>query len=107
MSCGGTCRRPAAGDRALARERTEVFCDEKVAVLTDFKELELYAKGKRKRIKLSNQNMGYQEEVQHFVELVKGAAQPQLTTEEIFYSTRTVFCVHDSIEKGTAQSIRV
>lgn len=96
-----------SGDRALARERAEVFCDGKVAVLNDFRDLELYAKGKRKRIKLSNQNIGYQEEVSHFVELVKGAAQPQLTPEEIFYSTRSVFCVHDSIEKGNSQIIQL
>jgi polar amino acid transport system substrate-binding protein len=97
----------ASGDRALARERMEAFCDEKTAVLTDFKQLELYAKGKRKQIKLSNQNMGYQEEVSHFIELVKGTAQPQLTPEEIFYSTRTVFCIHDSIEKGTVERIQI
>lgn len=96
-----------SGDRALARERMEGYCDEKVAVLSDFRELELYAKGKRKRVKLANQNMGYQEEVSHFIDLVKGAAKPQLTPEEIFYSTRAVFCVHDSIEKGTSQVIEL
>ena len=94
-----------SGDRALARERAEVFCDEKVAVLNDFRELELYTNGKRKRIKLSNQDMGYPEEVSHFVELVKGTAKPQLTPEDIFYSTRSVFCVHDSFENGTSQII--
>lgn len=97
----------AAGDRALARERVEAYCDGKVAVVNDFREVELYSGGKRKRIRLSNQNMGYQEEVNHFAEVVKGVAEPRLTPEEIFYSTRTVFCIHDSIEKGTVQVIEL
>jgi predicted dehydrogenase/NADPH:quinone reductase-like Zn-dependent oxidoreductase len=89
-----------SGDRLLPRERLEVFGEGKSAVLTDFRELELYGKGRKKRHKLRNADMGYKAEVAHFVDLVRGKAEPLLTVEDIFYSTRAVLCAHDSLEKG-------
>jgi predicted dehydrogenase/threonine dehydrogenase-like Zn-dependent dehydrogenase len=97
----------ADGDRALSRERIEVYCDGKTAVLDDFRALEMYSRGKKRQIKLRNQDLGYREEMQHFVDVVKGRCEAGLTVENIFYSTRTVLCVHDALEKGTVVTVRL
>lgn len=97
----------ADGDRALSRERVEAYCDGKTAVLNDFRMLEMYAGGKKRQIKLRNQDMGYKQEVRHFVDILKGRCEPRLTTEEVFYSTRTVLCVHDAMEKGSVENVKL
>ena len=103
----GTITYTGSGDRALSKERLEVFCQGKTGVLTDFRELELYHNGKRKREKLKNADLGYKAEVEHFVEVVKGKEEARLTVEEIFASTRAVLCAHDSLETGESQEIRI
>ncbi len=95
----------ADGDRALPRERVEVYCDGKTAVLNDFRKLELYSNGKRKRIGLRDQDMGYHEEMAHFANVARGRCESKLSVEEIFCSTKTVLCVHDSLGSGRVVDI--
>lgn len=103
----GTITYTADGDRALARERIEAYCDGKTAVLNDFRTLEAYANGEKKTRKLRNQDMGYKGEIAHFVELVRGECQSQLPVKDIFYSTKAVLCVHDALNTGNVINIKV
>ncbi len=103
----GTITYTGSGDRALSKERLEVFWEGSTAVLTDFRELELFQKGKKRKKKLKNADLGYKEEVRHFVQVVKGKEEARLSVEEIFASTRAVICAHDSLKSGKGQEVKV
>ena len=95
----------ASGDKASSRERIETFCEGKTIVSTDFKKTYCHFKGKKKSFNTHNQSMGYKEELQHFFDVVKGHTEPKLTIDEIFYSTLTVFKIHESLQAGEAVEI--
>ncbi len=90
----------ASGDKAFSRELVEVFCDGKTAVIQDYRKSETFFNGRRKKFKTMNQDMGYGEELRHFVALIKGKENPRLRYEEIYYSTLTIFKIIESLQKG-------
>lgn len=91
----------ASGDKAFSRERIEVFCEGKTVVSTDFRETHFQFAGKKKTFKTFNQSMGYQEELQCFVNAAKGITTLSITPQDIFHSTATVFAIHQSLSLGT------
>ncbi|MEM4360083.1 MAG: bi-domain-containing oxidoreductase, partial [Candidatus Bilamarchaeaceae archaeon] len=95
----------ASGDRAYSREQVEIFCEGKSIVSRDFKETFFYINGKKKSFKTMNQEMGYKEELRHFVDVICRNSQPELTPIEIYYSTLTVFLIDRALERG--QSIAI
>jgi len=97
----------ASGDKAFSRERIEIFCEGKTVVLTDFRETIFYAGGRKKTYKTFNQAMGYQEELKHFFDVVKGNAEPEFSADEILLSTSSVFSIHKSLATGKPVSIPV
>ncbi len=62
----GTVIYTALGSKTYSRERLEVFCEETVGVLEDFRVLELVKGSSRKSVKLRNQDMGYTAELETF-----------------------------------------
>jgi predicted dehydrogenase/threonine dehydrogenase-like Zn-dependent dehydrogenase len=93
----------ALGSKMYSRERVEVFGGDIVGVLEDFKSLELFSGGKKKRKSLWNQDMGYTQELKYFLQ-----CDPQYA-EEIFHSilltTRTTFAAMESLAKGKPISL--
>src|SRR5205085_6097116 len=57
----------ANGDRRLAKERIEVYGGGRVAVLDDFRGLEIYRDGKRKVIRRLTQDKGFDQELAVFI----------------------------------------
>lgn len=88
----------ASGDKAFSRERIEIFCEGKSIVSADFRETNCYFEGKRHSFKTASQSMGYTEELEHFFEGPCGSQGMDLN--DIFYSTATVFAIHESLDKG-------
>jgi predicted dehydrogenase len=56
----------AQGTKMFSRERLEVFCGESVAVLDDFRALEIISAAKRRKKRLWSQDMGYRNELSYF-----------------------------------------
>ena len=90
----------SSGDKAFSREYIEIFCEGKTITIKDFKETDLFFNGKRKVFKTINQDMGYKNELEHFVKFVKGDENKKLTFNEIYYSTLAVFKINESLETG-------
>jgi predicted dehydrogenase/threonine dehydrogenase-like Zn-dependent dehydrogenase len=90
----------ASGDKAFSREHFEVFGEGRVAALEDYRTLDLHHDGKKKTIRLSNQDMGYDAEIDNFIGAVQGAAQALISPAEIFNSTLTVFKINEALEQG-------
>jgi predicted dehydrogenase/threonine dehydrogenase-like Zn-dependent dehydrogenase len=90
----------ANGDKGFSRERIEIFCEGKTVVSTDFRKTSFHSAGKKRTFGTYNQSMGYQEELTHFFDVIKGDAEPKLTPDEIFHSTSAVFSIHESLATG-------
>jgi len=90
----------ASGDKAFSRERVEIYSEGKTIVIDDYKETTIYFNGKRKSYKTINQDMGYKNELEHFIDVIKGKSKPLLTYKEIYDSTLTIFKIEESISKG-------
>jgi len=56
----------AKGSKAFSRERLEIYAEEEVAILEDFRLLTLIRGGKKKGIKKFSQDMGYKKELEFF-----------------------------------------
>jgi predicted dehydrogenase len=57
----------AAGSKSFSRERIEVFGEDAVAVIEDFKRMILVAGGKRRCVSAFTPDMGYVTELRHFL----------------------------------------
>ncbi|MGO3181906.1 MAG: bi-domain-containing oxidoreductase [Aequorivita sp.] len=89
------------GSKRLPKEYLEVFASGNTAILSNFKELRIYGKGKPSKKKLFNQNKGQKEMVKAFVNgLLKDGKSP-IPMEDIFAITRATFKVLESIKNGS------
>lgn len=61
----------ALGDATFGKERFEVFCDGKVAVLDDFQQVELVGGGREKRHKRGRHDKGHSNEIDHFLQALQ------------------------------------
>jgi len=87
----------AKGSKAFSRERVEVFSEEEVGVIEDFRSLTLIQGGKKKRIKKFSQDLGYQKEMEAF--FGKNSFDP-LLFNRYYYSTLATFKTVESLREG-------
>ena len=97
----------ANGNRSFSKERLEVFVQGRVAVLEDFRRLELIASdGKRKVKSTLTADKGHRAEWSAMVEAVtKGVSSP-IPLAEIIFSTLATFRYMDSILSRKPESVR-
>lgn len=88
----GTVTYLANGDKSVPKERVEVFCGGKVAILDDFRTLELTANGK-KRVSRSNlrQDKGHQGLWHAFIKAVQQGGAPPISYGDLLGVTRATF----------------
>ena len=101
----GTISYFANGDKALPKERIEVFSHGASAVIDDFKELTVYIDGKKKKEKLFSQDKGQKEEVKQFVEAILKETGEPIPLEEIHNTSLVTFKIIESIRTGTCIKI--
>jgi predicted dehydrogenase/threonine dehydrogenase-like Zn-dependent dehydrogenase len=104
----GTVSYLANGDKAFPKERVEVFAGGRVAVLDDFRALELVHNGRRKMIRSRlRQDKGHAAIWQAFVDaIVKGGEAP-IPYEHIFGVTQATFAAIQSLRSGEKVDIPV
>jgi predicted dehydrogenase len=91
----------ANGDRSFPKERLEVFCGGRVAVLEDFRALELVHDGRRKRIRsLLRQDKGHAGEWQAFVRAIQAGGDPPIPYEQLLGVTKATFAAVESLRSG-------
>jgi predicted dehydrogenase len=93
----------ANGDRSVAKERVEVFCAGRVAVLDDFRNLELVEDGKRKEVK-GRQDKGWLGEWRALAKAIREGGQPPIPYEQLIGVTKATFIVLDSLRSGNSIS---
>ena len=94
----------ANGDRTVAKERVEVFCGGRVAVLDDFRRLEMVKEGKQKEER-GAQDKGWINEWKAFRKAISEAGQPPIPYEQLLAVTKATFAAVESIRSGTQERI--
>jgi len=95
----------ASGDKAYSREALEIFFDGKTIFSKDFRISELHGNGKKIVFKTRAQEMGYLEELNHFLSGVAGKETLIVSPEEMFATMETVFAIERSLSSGKSQWI--
>lgn len=90
----------AEGDKALEKERIEIFGDGKTFVLEDFRSATLHSGGKTKRIKLRRQDKGQTNEVREVCRIVLEGGPAPITFEDLSATTRATFKIMESLRTG-------
>ena len=91
----------ANGDKSFPKERVEVFTNGRIAVLDDFRKLEVVYNGKRKTYQSRmKQDKGHKAEWDVFSQAVINGSDPPIPYEQILGVTRATFKVLESLSMG-------
>ena len=101
----GTVNYYANGSKDMSKEYIEVYASGMTGIIRDFKELEVFGKGKPQRRKLLNQDKGQPVMVKQFLEWIKTGGKPLIPAEEIFTVTRASFAVLESLRTRQGVSL--
>jgi predicted dehydrogenase len=89
----------ANGDKFLAKERIEVFCGGRVAILDDYRSLELIHNGQRRASGSAlRQDKGHFNELQAFVRAIREGGAP-IPYEQLIGVTKATFAAVESIRR--------
>jgi predicted dehydrogenase len=88
----------SAGDRAFSKERVEVFCGERVAVLDDFRALEIWRNGARKQWNsILRQDKGHRAVWDVFIRAILAGTPAPIPADELFAVTRATFALLEAV----------
>ena len=94
------------GDRALPKERIEIFGGGKTFVIEDFRSATLYERGReRSRTKLRAQDKGQAAEVRALCAMVRENAPAPIALHDLAATTRATFRIRDSLRTGQAMEV--
>jgi predicted dehydrogenase len=97
----GTITYLASGDRSFSKERVEVFGGGAVAVLEDFRRLELARNGRKQTIRSRwRQDKGHRAEWAAFAASIQQHHDGAIPFEEIVCSTLATLRIHESVATG-------
>ena len=92
----------AEGDRAMPKERIEIYGEGKTFVLDDFRSVTSYRNGREVTSKLRNQNKGQADEVIAVCAVVLGGTAAPISLDDLFLTTRATFRILESLRTGQA-----
>lgn len=102
----GTVTYLANGDKSFPKERVEVFCGGRVAVLDDYRSLELIHQGRREAYQARlRQDKGHQAGWQAFLDALRSGGQPPIPYEQIFGGARATFAAVKSLKTCREEEI--
>ncbi len=89
----------ANGDKSFPKERVEVFCAGAVAVLDDFRSLQMIRDGKRKEER-KTQDKGWVDEWKAFAKSIREGGAPPIPYEQLIGVTRATFAAVESLREN-------
>jgi polar amino acid transport system substrate-binding protein len=95
----GTVAYLSEGDRALAKERVEIFGGGRVFVLDDFRRATLYKDGREEPVTLKAQDKGQQAQVRAVCASVIEARPAPISIDDLAATSRATFRVLDSLRE--------
>jgi predicted dehydrogenase/threonine dehydrogenase-like Zn-dependent dehydrogenase len=104
----GTITYMANGDKSASKERFEVFGGASVAILEDFRRLELVRNGRRKLSRERwKQDKGHAAEMHLFIEAAQGKIPPPIPFEQIVGSTLATLRLQNACQTGQSLDVDV
>jgi predicted dehydrogenase len=100
----GTLTYLSNGDRSLPKERLEVFCGGRVAMLDDYRSLDLTHNGRSRGLR-GSQDKGHRAAWQTFVNALRKGGEPPIPYEQLFGGTWAAFAALRSLETGREEEI--
>ncbi|MGA9398181.1 MAG: bi-domain-containing oxidoreductase [Anaerolineaceae bacterium] len=95
----GTVSYLSNGDKAFPKERVEVFCGGRVAVLDDFRSLELYKNGSRKVFrKYLRQDKGHRAAWSAFLAAMSTGGEPPIPYDQLLGVTSATFAAVSAVK---------
>ena len=102
----GTISYVAGGDKAFGKERVEAFGSGRVAVLDDFRTLELVKGGHRTTSKSAlRQDKGHVAEWQAFGKSIREGGQSPISLREILAGMQATIAITESLRSGTPAAL--
>ena len=101
----GTLVYNTVGDKAMPKERLEVYGGGAVGVLDDFRKLQTSIDGKRSTQKAANQDKGQSAQVAATVDAFRRGTSP-IPFAELVDGMRTVFAARRSLASGQAEAVQ-
>ncbi|MDQ3649893.1 MAG: bi-domain-containing oxidoreductase, partial [Acidobacteriota bacterium] len=93
------------GDKALAKERIEMFAEGRTFVLDDFRRASAFKNGREEKHKLSNQDKGQADEVRAVCSMVVEGGLAPISLSELAATTRATFRIRESLRTGQAMEV--
>ena len=98
----------ANGDKSYSKEYLEVFSSGRIAVLNDWRKLELVSKGRRKgKRHWLSQDKGHKDAWLAFQEAVKSKKAPPIPYEHLLGVSKASFAAVESLRSGESIQIRI
>ncbi len=101
----GTLCYSTVGDKAAPKERLEVYGGGAVAVLDDFRVLEVVQGGRRSRTKAANQDKGQRRQLTETVAGFRERGQAPIPFDELVAGMQAVFAARRSLASGEAVAV--
>ncbi len=95
----------ANGDRSVAKEEFEVFCEGKVARISDFSTIELSSDGKTRRTK-ARRDKGHEQEIAATIEAIKTGGDSPIPFEELIEVSEATLAIEEAAGSGTSVSLQ-
>ncbi len=102
----GTVTYLANGDKAFPKERVEAFSGGRVAVLDDFRSLEMVADGRRKVLRSRlRQDKGHRAEWEAFAAAVRSGGEPPIPYAHLWGVHLALYAAVEALNSGNPQEI--
>jgi predicted dehydrogenase/threonine dehydrogenase-like Zn-dependent dehydrogenase len=90
----------AEGDRAMPKERIEIFGGGRSFVIDDFRGTNVFQQGRETKTKLREQDKGQKEEVRAVCDMVREGKAAPISLVDLATTTRATFRILDSLRTG-------
>ncbi len=96
----GTIIYTAKGSKSFSRERFEVFCEDSVGIIEDFRRGQLIQGGRTRQLKKLSMDMGYQAEMEVFLRAAPAPAHYHQWFSSYLASTRLTLMAVEALRTG-------
>lgn len=97
----------AVGDRSFPKERIEMYAEQSVAVIDDFRTVSFSRHGKTKTLGSRKQQKGYAECLNAFLSNLKAGKEMPIPFQESVHATLATLSILDSLQCGLPVEVRL
>lgn len=101
----GTIQYLSVGDPSFPKERIEIFDQNSVVVIDDFKTLTMTRGGKRRHVRHRGQDKGHRNELEAFVIALKKNQELPISFEDALWATLVTFQIMEALKVGGAVKV--